>query len=63
MTISNVLPPVNDEAEAETLMFHHLALAAQYFEMTGASHTIPSTFSSPAMKVWIAAMEALYQEV
>jgi len=56
------MPSVTDEQEAEALMFYHLKMAAAYFEVTGLSHKIPEEFSSPAMKIWLDAMDALYPE-
>jgi len=54
---------VNDEQEAESLMFHHLKLAARLFEVTGLNPKIPSNeFSSPAIQQWLAGMESLYPE-
>lgn len=54
---------VDNAAEAETLMFYHLRLAAQLFEATDNHLTIPrDEFSSPAIKVWVQAMDALYPD-
>lgn len=58
-------PPIEDEAEATALVLHHLRLAAAYFE------ALPDPFEpdgwdeyhcGPAMKAWLAAMEALYPD-
>ena len=58
-------PPVEGEAEALFLMFHHLRLAAELFEATPENvgeTQLPKTFSRPAMAAWLSAMEALYPE-
>jgi hypothetical protein len=60
MTINIDGLPVESEQEAMTLMFHHLALAAQYFEATPLELVFPETFSAPAMKAWADGMNALY---
>lgn len=54
--------PVENEQEAMTLMFHHLALAAQYFEATPLVFKYPETHSQSAMKAWVRAMNELYPE-
>ena len=56
--------PVADEAEAETLMIHHLRLAAMYFEATGEhmEERLPDDFSNLAMRWWVQAMESLYPD-
>jgi hypothetical protein len=56
-------PPVADEAEALSLMLHHLKLAAAYFEATPedlSAHLTGDHFSAPAIGAWLVAMEALY---
>ena len=63
MTINIDISPVEHEQEAFTLMLHHLKLAASYFEATPSpieSGEWLSTFSAPAILVWIQAMEGLY---
>ena len=56
-------PPVADENEAALLMFHHLRLAAAYFEAAPKDITVDSIhFSLPAIVAWISAMEALYPD-
>lgn len=65
MSIGIDAPRVENAAEAETLLFHHLRLAAMYFEATDENLTrrVPSgEFSAPAMTEWVAAMEKLYPE-
>jgi len=54
---------VMDESEAQILMFHHLALAASYFEAAGTNipKKIPSDFSQVAMKAWLLEMEGIYE--
>jgi hypothetical protein len=59
------VPPVDDGEAALTLMFHHLQLAAAYFEATPSLielKDIPATFSAAPIRAWLAAMEALYPE-
>lgn len=61
MSINVDMPPVVDEQHALRLMFHHLELAASYFEATPKVISIvPDVFSVTAMKAWLEAMEALY---
>jgi hypothetical protein len=63
MSVYVSAPPVENEQEALTLMFHHLELAAAYFEETPrAISPIPDTHSRPAVCAWLAEMEALYPE-
>lgn len=57
--------PVENEAEALTLMLHHLRLAEMYFEAT--PDKVPNdiaadAFSKPAIDAWLAAMESLYPD-
>ena len=55
---------VKDGSEAKTLMFHHLALAASYFEAAGCADKpakVPDHFSRVAMKAWLLEMEAIYK--
>jgi len=59
------VPPVDDEEAALTLMFHHLQLAAAYFEATPSPielEDIPATFSAAPIWAWLLAMGALYPE-
>ena len=63
MTIRIDIPPVDDEQEALVLMFHHLKMAAAYFEATPTSiGTVPDVHSAPAIRAWLEAMEGLYPE-
>lgn len=65
MTIGVDAPPVVDEQEAQTLLLHHLKLAAMYFEASPVDlmAALPGDeFSLPAMTAWVSAMEALYPE-
>ena len=58
MAINVDVPPVSDEQAALALMFHHLRLAAAYFEATPSKIAdVPEGFSAPAMFAWIEAME------
>jgi hypothetical protein len=63
MAINIDVPPVDDEQEALALMFHHLKLAAAYFEATPNTFDIPEHFSAAPMRAWAEAMEALYTEM
>jgi len=56
--------PVENEQEAEKLLFYHLQLAAQLFEATGwgIEGRIPDVHSASAITAWLAAIEALYPE-
>ena len=63
MAINVSMAPVDDAAEAERLMVHHLQLAAMYFEATDLFlvDRLPTTdFSYDAMVAWAHRMEALY---
>lgn len=62
MAINVDVPPVEDEQAALVLMFHHLQLAATYFEATPTEIVVPDTFSRSAITAWLGAMEALYPE-
>lgn len=65
MVVGVDAPPVSGPSEAETLLFHHLRLAAMYFEATDMNlcERLPADeFSRPAMAAWAEAMEALYPE-
>lgn len=62
MPINVCVPPVEDEQEALQLMLHHLTLAASYFEATPKDISVPDSFSAPAMRAWLEAMEGLYPE-
>ena len=57
-------PPVADEQEALSLMFHHLYLAAAYFEAAPSNidKCKPQTFSAPAIWAWLDAMDKLYPD-
>lgn len=63
MAINIDVPPVADEETALCLMFHHLQLAAAYFEATPATFEIPEHFSASAMRAWAGVMERLYPEM
>ena len=56
----NIHAPAVTEQEALAFMFHHLSLAATYFEATPTNIRTPDCFSAPAMRVWLEAMEGLY---
>jgi hypothetical protein len=63
MSINVNVPPVEDEQAALALMFHHLALAAAYFEATPQDISVddvPDVFSKTAIMWWLQGMEALY---
>ena len=62
MAINVDAQPVKVELEALFLMFHHLKLAATYFEATPINFDLPNTFSQPAMRAWLDGMEKLYPE-
>lgn len=65
MSIGVDAPRVEDGEEAERLLFHHLKLAAMYFEATNTDlgERLPADeFSLPAIKAWVEQMEALYPE-
>tara|TARA_Y100001963_G_scaffold13086_1_gene16352 strand:- start:417 stop:620 length:204 start_codon:yes stop_codon:yes gene_type:complete len=63
MAINVDMPAVTDERDALRLMFHHLELAASYFEATPkVISAVPNGFSAAAMTAWISAMDALYPE-
>ncbi len=65
MSINIDAPPVDNEQAALALMFHHLQLAAAYFEATPSEITnemVPEGHSRSAQFAWLAAMEALYPE-
>lgn len=57
------LYPLEDAEEAAALMFHHLKIAAAYFEAMPLNVRTPEHFSKPAMIAWLEAMEALYPEL
>jgi len=63
MAIGIDITGVDDEQEALTFMFHHLKLAAAYFEATPKTFDIPEHFSAAPMRAWAEAMEALYPEL
>ena len=61
MSINVDVSPVDDEEEALLLMFHHLKLAATYFEATpSVINDVPETFHTSAMWAWLQAMDDLY---
>jgi hypothetical protein len=60
-TIGVDVPPVTEQ-EAVAFMFHHLKLAAAYFEATPTEIRTPDHFSASAMRMWLEAMESLYPE-
>lgn len=65
MAINVAVPPVSDEQAALTLMFHHLQLAATYFEATPARiaySDVPEGFSEDAMRSWLTVMDGLYPQ-
>lgn len=65
MSIGISTTPVKDEQEALFLMFHHLQLAAAYFEATPtriAYSDVPETFSEDAMREWLSVMDGLYPQ-
>ncbi len=65
MAINVDVPPVDDEQAALTLMFHHLQLAAAYFEATPSEilvEDVPDVFSRGPIFAWLQGMEALYPE-
>lgn len=65
MSIGVDVPGVDSEQEAEVLLFHHLALAAAYFEATNPAliDRVPGNrFDTTAVRAWVVAMEALYPE-
>jgi hypothetical protein len=54
---------VKDEQEALSLMFHHLELAAAYFEAASAAvqvTDVPDVFSHAAICPWMQEMDSLY---
>lgn len=63
MAIGIDITGVEDEQEALALMFHHLKLAAAYFEASPTTFDIPEHFSAAPMRAWADAMEALYPEL
>lgn len=65
MSIGIDVPAVDSGKEAEVLLFHHLALAAAYFEATNPAliDRVPGDRSdTTAVRAWVVAMEALYPE-
>lgn len=65
MTIGVDVPPVEHEQEALLLMFHHLKLAAAYFEATPLDidlADLPDVHSKTAMWRWLESMDALYPQ-
>jgi hypothetical protein len=53
-------PLVKNEQEALFLMFHHLELAAAYFEAAPAAVQVADVFSHAAICPWLQEMDSLY---
>lgn len=55
---------LENQEQAEFLMFHYLTMAARMFENAGLSvaDRVPQDQSSPAIKAWLSEMDGLYPD-